>query len=267
MEQPVIYHYIDVMKMFMAFLVIGIHVGAITNTTYPTTISYLLSTAVPFFFICSGFFLQNKILKTNESNKTIKRYIIKILKLYIIWHLIYLPIDLRYMFHIDRSIWEDLCFYVYLYVCKGETYFTWPLWYLHGLLIAVTIIWILRNIRIPFFIIWLISIIIMIIGHAERNGFFQGFPYVMTGVLIRQYMPVLPESKKENILFPTLRRHSILIFFLHMYFILFFFAIFKNSQHPYLLWICTFCLSWASAYAIDKLRQRHHFSWVNHLIA
>lgn len=267
MEQSATYYYIDVIKMFMAFLVVGIHVGAITNTTYPTTLTYLQSIAVPFFFICSGFFLQNKILKTNQTNKTTKQYLLKTLKLYIIWHLIYLPVDLRYMFHENRSVWEDISFYIYLFTCKGETYFTWPLWYLHGLFIAIAIIAFLRSLRIHLSIIWLISIIVMFLGNFERNGFSQGFPYVTTGILIRQYITYLPVCRKKMPLLFAIRIHSILIYFLHMYFVLILYTLFKNNNHPYIFWICVFGITWAIAFVIDKLRQHHYFTWLNHLIA
>ena len=62
MEQSTHYHVLDAMKIIMAFFVVGIHTGTITNTQYPWALDILLASAVPFFFFCSGFLLQNKII-------------------------------------------------------------------------------------------------------------------------------------------------------------------------------------------------------------
>ena len=58
------YNVIDIVKLFMAFLVIGAHVGTLFGTEYPQFVEFVVeSAAVPFFFICSGYFIQNKIVK------------------------------------------------------------------------------------------------------------------------------------------------------------------------------------------------------------
>lgn len=267
MVQQTRYNSLDIMKMFMAFLVVGIHVGSITDTEYPELLKLLLSTAVPFFFLCSGFFLQNKVFKTQDENNTIIKYLQKTLKLYVIWHLIYLPVDLRYMFHTGNSLWQDLNIYAQMLLFKGETYFTWPLWYLHGLLIAVIIIGLMRKVKIPLPIIWLTSIVFMIVGNAERNGLCQGFAFVSTGMMLCCYMPHIAFKLKDHPIYPTFRLHSTLIYFLHMYFILLMFAFYKDNQYPYLSWIVVFLLTWMTAYIIDQARQRKTFRWLNHLIA
>lgn len=267
MAQQTRYNSLDIMKMFMAFLVVGIHVGAITNTEYPAPLELLLSTAVPFFFLCSGFFLQNKAIKTQEENNTIIKYLQKTLKLYVVWHLIYLPVDLRYMFHADNSLWQDLYIYAQMLLFKGETYFTWPLWYLHGLLIAVAIIGLMRRVKLPLPIIWIISIAFMMIGHAERNGLSQGFALVSTGMMIRSYMPPLSFKLKDRPIYPKFRIHSTLIYFLHMYLVLIMFAIYKDNPYPYLSWVVVFLLTWLAAYIIDEIRQKKAFRWLNHIIA
>ena len=219
------YPALDAIKIIMAFLVVGIHTGTITNAQYPWGLELLLSIAVPFFFFCSGFLLQNKIINKQAELNIIQKYLQKTLKLYILWHLVYLPIDLRYMFHANNTLWKDLIVYIKMLLLNGETYFTWPLWYLHGLLISVIIIWILRKLKTPLPIIWILSIVIMIWGQFGRNGLYQGFFFVTTGILIRQYLPQIPFHMKDYAIYPTLRLHSTLIYFLHMYFVLIMFAI------------------------------------------
>lgn len=255
------------MKMFMAFLVVGIHVGTITNTQYPKPLVLLQSTAVPFFFICSGFFLQNKIYKTNKEGESMISYFFRTLKLFILWHIAWLPIDIWFLLKNDRSFVGNVIYYFQLLLGNGETIFSWPLWYLHGLLIAVTIIFILRKCKIPLIAIWIISIIVMFIGDAERNGFCQGFPCVSTGMLIRQHLPSLPYSLKDRPIYPILRLHSMLIYFLHMYVVLLTYLLIKDYQHPYLSWICVFTITWFIAYTFDKLRRISFLYWMNHFIS
>lgn len=267
MEQQVRYNSLDVMKMFMAFLVVGIHAGTMTNTHYPTALEILLSTAVPFFFICSGFFLQNKIIRTNKEELSIKTYFLKTLKLFLLWHLAWLPIDIWFLWKNGHTLIENICLFFRLLLLTGETIFSWPLWYLHGLLIAISIIFILRKFKLTLPTIWLISIIIMIWGHAGRNGFFQGFPYVATGMIIRQYLPHIPYSIKNHPIFPKLRLYSMLIYFIHMYFMLILFTLYKENVHPYQLWISVFLTSWIAAYLFDIIRFSPFFKWLNHLIA
>ena len=55
------YNTVDVMKVIMAFNVVGIHVGSYFDIIFSANVNYALDMAVPFFFVCSGFFIQNKI--------------------------------------------------------------------------------------------------------------------------------------------------------------------------------------------------------------
>ena len=260
------YHVLDAIKIIMAFFVVGIHTGTITNTQYPWALDLLLSTAVPFFFFCSGFLLQNKIINKQTEFSTIQIYLKKTLKLFVLWHLVYMPVDLRYMFHASNTLWEDLYIFFKMLILNGETYFTWPLWYLHGLLVSVIIIWLLRKLKTPLPLIWILSFTIAIFGNFERNGLYQGFVCVTTGMLIRQYLPQLPFNLKDNAIYPTLRLHSTLIYFLHMYFVLIMFAIYKDNQHPYLSWVIVFLITWLISYIIDILRKKNSFHWIKHLI-
>lgn len=87
----------------MAFLVVMIHVFVATKYTSTSNIGWffvntICRIAVPFFFICTGYFSDFK------STKTIKRLII----LYIIWSIIYFPIEkfniLLFLF--DKSVFH-----------------------------------------------------------------------------------------------------------------------------------------------------------------
>lgn len=94
------YNAVDIAKFICALLVITIH-------TYPfrdinpslnfVVVQVLARVAVPFFFVASAFFFFKKLnIKSgidDEGNKNkLKNYILRVLKLYLVWSIIYLLI-------------------------------------------------------------------------------------------------------------------------------------------------------------------------------
>ena len=209
------YNVIDVVKLFMAFLVIGIHVGTLFGTDYPQIIEFILESAVPFFFICSGFFIQNKIIKKRNNFPILKDSCKRYLKLYILWQIVYFPLALKYLWVNGHTFEDNLQYCLRMFLFVGEIIFSWPLWYLHALIVSIIFIYILKKCRMSLIHIWVISIIMMLIGYfinyfttsvncnntistichnivyilgsADRNGPFRGFALVTTGMIIRQY--------------------------------------------------------------------------------
>lgn len=90
------YKGIDVLKFIMALFVVVLHTHPlykINDALNFLTADVMARTAVPFFFAATGFLLQKKIGNANVSTKeTVIRYLRKILSLYFIWTIIYLPI-------------------------------------------------------------------------------------------------------------------------------------------------------------------------------
>lgn len=214
------YNFIDVVKLFMAFLVIGIHVGTLFETEFPQLVEFILESAVPFFFICSGFFIQNKIVKEGNTKNVLKNSCIKYLKLYILWQIVYFPLALKYLLVNGHLFEENLLFCLRKFLFAGEIIFSWPLWYLHALIVSIIFIYILRTYKMTLIHIWILSIIMMLIGYfinyyitssncdnntlstichncvfilgsADRNGPFRGFALVTTGMIIKQYFHLI----------------------------------------------------------------------------
>ena len=211
------YNAIDVVKLFMAFLVIGSHVGTLFGTEYPQFVDFVLeSAAVPFFFICSGYFIQNKIIKKGKNINILKDSCKKYLKLYILWQIVYFPLALKYLWVNGHTFEDNLLYCLRKFFFAGEIVFSWPLWYVHALIVAIFFIILLQKCKMTLIHIWIISIIMMLIGYfinyittsancnntltsicqdcvfilgsADRNGPFRGFALVTTGMIIRQYL-------------------------------------------------------------------------------
>ena len=180
---------IDIAKLILAFLVIGIH-------TEPFGFSFLLDKGfavltricVPFFFVTSSFFVFSK------RNDPIK-YITRLLILYCVWSFIYLPFDLSTLK--QTSTWDTLL----LFYWNGNNH---ALWYLWGSIIGFLITYLLSKHLKPNTIL-IIGIIFLTIGCIKstyatmlerifsihisdplgsRNGLFYAFPYYSLGLFI-----------------------------------------------------------------------------------
>lgn len=90
------YKGIDVVKFVMAILVVVLHTHpfyGVNDKLNFITADILGRIAVPFFFTATGFLLMQKNEKDNDRVwERTKKYILKILKLYIIWTAFYLPV-------------------------------------------------------------------------------------------------------------------------------------------------------------------------------
>ena len=293
------YNCLDIGRLVMAFLVIGIHVGAITNTTYSPLLIAIQSMAVPFFFVCSGFFLQHKTIRTEQERHTLTAYLLKILKLFILWHLAWLPIDIIFILR-DNSLG---LFFRNLFI-EGETYFSWHLWFLHGLLVAVAIVSLMRFVKVPLPVVWLIGLLLMWLGDAGRNGLFQGMPLVTTGMIVREYdeklvarlplgllcvvlgiladihqYPLAPllmgggmllvvtsVRLKDRPVYSTIRTSSMLVYFLHMYFVVLLVFLYPKLPHHcslvYIVWGVISMLTFLTAYVFIRLSKYNYFKWL-----
>ncbi len=85
------YNSIDLCKYFMAFLVVAIHTHPLEgceNNLIMTIYNTIVSFAVPFFFVSTGFLLFIKIKDDyyeKENILRVKKYIVKTIKLYLLW--------------------------------------------------------------------------------------------------------------------------------------------------------------------------------------
>ena len=178
---------IDIVKLLMAILVIGIH-------TEPFGFHFWLDKGfgictrlcVPFFFVTSAYFYWRK-------ERSAKSFLSRIVLLYVIWSVIYLPFDIPVLREmsipqlLNRFLWA------------GNGY---GLWYLCGTITGFIITYLLLKIMQPDQVL-IIAVIMLIIGTMKttystalqqvfgisltdylgtRNGVFYGFPYIALGM-------------------------------------------------------------------------------------
>lgn len=178
--------------------------------------------AVPIFFVVSGFLT----FKTDETDsmearlsingQKLKKQIVRILKLYLIWSIVYFPLTLRGYIKEGISIQGMFIDYIKNAIFNGTYY---HLWYLPSLIFALAIVYLLYS-RLNTKKIFILGIILYIIGCVAdtynfeigflkdiicfykkifittRNGLFFGFIYVFIGKLIANNKESLIKYRK-----------------------------------------------------------------------
>ncbi len=180
---------VDIAKLLMAILVIGIHTEPFGfNFWLDKGFGILTRLCVPFFFVTSAYFFW-------RGEKSPKTFLQRIILLYVVWSVIYLPFDIKKLGQMTvpeilrRFLWD------------GNEH---ALWYLCGTVIGFIITWILLRFLMPKHVL-IAAVVLLIIGTVKstyssalyqifginlpdylgsRNGLFYGFPYIALGMFI-----------------------------------------------------------------------------------
>lgn len=207
---------IDVLKLGLAFLIVALHIFPVSGMKgFPGLISYEIANgitriAVPTFFIISGYFLRNKL----EDKAYLLKYAKRILILYFVWQLIYLP-DLIRFYRLGRFTSSEAI----LKLIFGY----WHLWYLLATVGAVLLLYCFRSISVRNKFLFLSSL--FLIGYfyqllyktgvlndfpaikllydgmgTTRNFIFMAYPFLLLGTLYEYWKTTI--SKIHFLLVP-----------------------------------------------------------------
>ncbi|EOP90893.1 hypothetical protein IGM_02155 [Bacillus cereus HuB4-4] len=142
---------IDITQVIAAILVITVHTDPLFHYSQDGNyflVSVLARIAVPFFFVTSGFFFAQKIL-INRSIKDdlpqVISVISRVIALYVAWILIYFPLQMYSWIKSEES-WRYWLVYVQNTLFEGSYY---TLWYLSGLIFAMTFSFVLYKLCKP----------------------------------------------------------------------------------------------------------------------
>lgn len=203
----VIYPGVDILKFLMSILVVGVHTIGMNS---------FFSLAVPYFFIASGFFLFN-----DFSKHRIKEYLIKLVRIYLVWTIIYLPFAVKVFFDEKLSVTKSILSFLRGFLLVGANNGSWHLWYILALIVAVFIIANLVKMKVNFVFIFLLSLFFYILGfilnelHSVNvnsiilnslvDNYFRYFVYTSNGLLVGFFYVCLgciaSKSKRRNITF------------------------------------------------------------------
>ncbi len=187
------YNAIDFWKLIMAFFVVSLHIRPLENCgVYVVNKFYdvFAAMAVPFFFLAAGFLLAQKMgypMNGEDNRGVILDYLKKILKLYIIWSVVYLPLAVIHYIAENRSPITSAVAYVRGLLFVGEHYNSWHLWYLLSTVYALVFVLLLlkknqsiERIAVIGFCIFLLSVGIT---HLTDNSI-EGAPQAL--ILIKR---------------------------------------------------------------------------------
>lgn len=224
------YQGFDILKVLMAYCVAERHLlqflmleeGALEWLI----VRGLSSMAVPLFFVMSGFFLFRKLDGTGDF-KRVRDYAIRIIRLYVIWSVIYFPLDLYYgCIAPGLPVGPWMKYYVRAFLFCSNAF---PLWYLPALACAVLFIWFLNRSNIRTELILAAGAVLYVyacivdnyhvnvyltgflkqfsrwytnIFMTTRNGFFYGTYFVGLGLYLakKKYRPTLLMSIAGSVL-------------------------------------------------------------------
>ena len=317
------YNNIDLIKLCMSVLVVATHTSLfsiIDNTNYRDIIITALAIKVPFFFVASGFLVWNKISSSSKDVKLsrLSVWIKKTIRLYVAWTLIYIPFTI-YGFYLDGlGVIKSIVVFVRNVLFVGQNYLSWPLWYLLGMIVAGCIIYLMVRYNWKNWTMYIVGIIFAILGvclnslissdimnsvttiyvklfHTTRNGFFEGLPYILIGILIASKGVV--KSKKilltifiasflfhmlgyklasflvvytlfslviqfdlksrTDDLYKNFRLTSTIVYFVHMIWVGLITIFFPNMLSPILLFLVVLILSFATAVLVIKNKESH----------
>lgn len=129
---------IDVFRLVAAFFIIAIHTAPLKgiDMTLDFLVTYCIGRiGVPFFLMVAGYFVLSSSASLKRRSVKSKRYLIKLLFLYVVATILYLPINL-YAGKRPGNIWEMLKAFVF----DGTFY---HLWYLPAAILGCIILLVL----------------------------------------------------------------------------------------------------------------------------
>ena len=128
---------IDLFKFISSILIIGIHTNLfvdINDALNFAVVDIICCLAVPFFAVCSGYFLSKSLSKNEYGAKPIKKQEWKMIKLYALWTLLYLLYSIPTWVKTGWMSFGAFKDYALATVTQGCHY---HLWYLISLIYAL----------------------------------------------------------------------------------------------------------------------------------
>lgn len=171
------YNSIDAAKLIGAILIVTIHVEpfgfAAPRQTYIAALNflvqhYLARIAVPFFFVTSGFLLYRKTSYKDFDTEYTVRYLKRILRLYLVWTIIYFPVILPGLLNNEKGLLYAVLKYIRDIVFVGSYA---HLWYFPALIFAVALTSFLLSKKVSPLTILLISAVLYFFGLFAQSWY------------------------------------------------------------------------------------------------
>ncbi|GGB51904.1 hypothetical protein GCM10011409_31870 [Lentibacillus populi] len=220
---------LDFIKFFAIFFVVAIHsgtlkgveLGAVQGDDVDFAIDTFARFAVPFFFVTSGYLFMQKMKDIQEKNKRsaskkqltyLKKYLMKLVKLYFAWVIFYfmfaLVIDVIETEKTREAMIPMLTDFIASFKLESILYYglDWPqyhLWFLLALIWAILILFVFSKARL-LKVLLIVSLGLNIYGlfgqsysflyeapYKTRDALFFALFYVTLGAIMARYYPTV----------------------------------------------------------------------------
>ena len=184
------YNFIDLIKFILSILVVAIHVHPFGDNSTMSGYNFWITDclgriAVPFYFVCSSYFVFKKIdVKEFDKNIPMKAAW-RFFRLYILWTIIYIPWIVVSMLEYYNSVAHGLIGAVRNFLIVGSY---GQLWYLNALAIAILLV--------TFFLLKKISV---------RKTIICATIIYLVGLLGNSYMGLLKPLSSYEVIWNSLR--------------------------------------------------------------
>lgn len=203
---------IDFIKFFAIFAVVVIHTFPLDSQIELFILDNLSRFAVPFFFVASGYLFGSKIINTRESVVYFKRYVIKIVKIYVCWLIFYTIYDVLVIYLSDSNVLQKLMKYFDEFTVLNLFYFGkgtsgYQLWFLTSLIWSIIILFIIYRLK-KVNVLFTFSFILNIIGlfgqsysmffklpFSTRDAVFFGLFYTTLGFFFALHSQLIKSLK------------------------------------------------------------------------
>lgn len=193
MNKRIQYYGLDVVKFLLAILVAERHIIQVYfNASSKWRILWnncLSNLAVPMFFTIAGFFLFGKMetRQTKENETRIRKYIKHILTVYLIWTLLYIPINIRNFGGYKNITKVKLLGWLHSFFFSSTIV---QLWYLPSLAVACFLVWIVWERGMKLWQILAIGMVLLLCGYLVDNWYYNcRFPENLHNI-VRAYRKV-----------------------------------------------------------------------------
>ena len=146
------YNFLNICKFIMALFVVAVHINIfnipIENKKFFINFAIFINPlVVQIFFLSTGFFIGKKIedvenMKESDFDRIKKRFL-KMIKLYIILTIVYMPMTIYGFIQYHCSIGKAVLFFIRNILFIGENFNSWILWYLLSEIYGLMLIYLL----------------------------------------------------------------------------------------------------------------------------
>lgn len=163
---------IDICKFLGAYMVVAIHTtpwNLFGTGAFNTVYLNFIYCAVPCFFMASGYLLAGRMewpLTAKDNLPKVAHAFFKMLKLYLLWSLAYLPLAIFDYRRSGFGVREAAIRYIKGLVFSGEHYGSWMLWYMISAIYALGIIYLLLKIKVNPWAITALGLVFILCGAA-----------------------------------------------------------------------------------------------------